>query len=432
MAANPLRRSLWLALALACALAAPAHAVDLVGRTSVRFAWTPASGPVADYAVFVARNGAAFPSTPTQTVSVTEATVSGAYGDTLQIQVAARNAAGELGPLSPVSDLVRFVAPPVLTLGATSLTASTALGQTPASQTFTIRNTGAGTLSWSVSESLAWLSASPTSGTTTTETDDVTVTFDTTGLAEGTYNGTLTVSATGLPSQTISVTLNIGAAPAALVVSTTSLSATTVQGQSPASQSFTVRNGGGGTLTWSVSENASWLTLSPTSGSATTETDTVTVSFSTSGMAAGNYNTNITVAATGLPSQTITVSLAVTTPPRLQLSTNAVSLTVGQGKTLTVAGFTIRNTAAGTLAWSVADDAVWLTASPASGSATTETDSVDLAIDATALVAGSYVANVVVSAPGATSAPQTVVVTLVVEPPLGAPGKPQIVDPPTP
>jgi hypothetical protein len=193
-----------------------------------------------------------------------------------------------------------------------------------------------------------------------------------------------------------------------------------------------VRNGGGGTLSWSVSESSPWLALAPESGSATTETDTVTVSFAASALAVGTHTASIAVSATGLPSQTIAVSLTVTPPPSLQLSTNALSLVVGQGNTLTVSGFTIRNVGSGTLGWSVSDDAAWLTASPASGSSITDTDSISLTVDATALVAGSYTANVVVSAPGALSAPGTVVVTLEVQPPLGAPGKPEVVDPLTP
>lgn len=429
MSMRHLGTSIWMALALACVLAAPAHAVDVVGRTSVRFAWTPATGPVASYAVFVARNGGGFPPTPSEIVAVTEATVTGAYGDTVQIQVAARNAAGELGPMSPVSDIVRFVASPILTLGSTSLAASAPQGQTPASQAFTIRNTGGSTLQWSASESLAWLSLSPTSGTTTTEADSVTVSFATTGLAQGTYTGSITVSATDLPSQTIAVTLDVGPPPSALLVTPTALAATTVQGQSPAAQTFTIRNGGGGTLAWSVAESATWLSLSPATGTTTTETDGVTITFSTAALAVGSYSAILTVSATGLPSQTIAVSLTVTAPPRLQLSATALSLAVTQGRTLTATGFTIRNVGSGTLSWTVGDDAAWLAASPATGTTTTETDGVGLTVDATALVPGSYTANVVVSAPGAASAPQTVVVTLEVQPPLGAPGRPEVVDP---
>jgi Viral BACON domain len=427
MTAKRLRLALWTALALA--LAAPAQALDLVGQTSARFVWTAATGPVANYVVYVARNGAAFPTLPTQTVSTTEATVTGAYGDSIQVQVAARDAVGTVGPMSQVSDVVRFVAPavpPALTLSTTALTASATQGAT-ATQSFTIRNTGGGTLTWSVSEALGWLSVSPASGSATTETDTVTVSFNTSGLAVGSQSGSITVGATGLPSQTIAVTLNVtGGSTPSLVLSTTAITASTAQGSSPAAQSFTVRNGGGGTLTWSATEGVSWLALAPTSGTATTDIDTVTLTFNAASLAAGTYRATIGVAATRLPSQQIAVTLTVSATPKLQLSASALSLTTTQGENPAPVALTVRNTGSGTLTWSVSDNAAWLSASPASGTTTSETDSVSLAVDVTGLAAGTYTANLVVAAPGATSAPQTVVVTLVVEEALGVPGQPHV------
>lgn len=63
---------------------------------------------------------------------------------------------------------------------------------------FEIWNCGEGTLTWSVSDNQPWIIVSPTSGTTTTETDIVTVTIDTTELECGiTYTGTVTVSSDG-------------------------------------------------------------------------------------------------------------------------------------------------------------------------------------------------------------------------------------------
>jgi len=54
-----------------------------------------------------------------------------------------------------------------------------------ADRNFYIENTGEGTLSWSVDESIPWASVSPTSGTTTSETDTITIHVDTTGLEAG-------------------------------------------------------------------------------------------------------------------------------------------------------------------------------------------------------------------------------------------------------
>lgn len=98
-------------LALVAALmATPSGAVD-VGATQVTFTWTAASGPVASYRVFIARNGAGFPSSATATVAAGSraVTVSGAVGERLKVRVAGVSAAGSQGPYSPESVEVRFV-----------------------------------------------------------------------------------------------------------------------------------------------------------------------------------------------------------------------------------------------------------------------------------------------------------------------------------
>jgi hypothetical protein len=75
-------------------------------------------------------------------------------------------------------------------------------GSVPEGQTrdwsFDITNCGAGTLTWTVSDDQSWITVTPPSGSTTTESDAVTVTIDTTGLGSGvTHTGTVTVSSNG-------------------------------------------------------------------------------------------------------------------------------------------------------------------------------------------------------------------------------------------
>jgi hypothetical protein len=74
------------------------------------------------------------------------------------------------------------------------------------SQTFLISNSGGGILNWTISDNTSWLICSPTSGTNSGE---VTVSADASGLAAGTYNGTITVSAPDASNspQYISVTM---------------------------------------------------------------------------------------------------------------------------------------------------------------------------------------------------------------------------------
>ena len=101
-------------------------------------------------------------------------------------------------------------------------------------------------------------------------------------------------------------------------LSTGSLTPSVLEGQNAASQSFTVQNsaGGGTTLSYSISDDAGWLSVSPTSGTSTGEADTIDVNYATSGLAAGGYNATITVsdaAAVNTP-QTVAVTLTVTAP----------------------------------------------------------------------------------------------------------------------
>jgi PKD repeat protein len=84
-----------------------------------------------------------------------------------------------------------------------------------------------------------------------------------------------------------------------------------VGGPDPASQTLSISNTGGGTLSWTASADATWLTLAPTSGTAPSS---VAVSASTTGLGAGSYRGTITVSAPGASNspQTAAVSLTVT------------------------------------------------------------------------------------------------------------------------
>jgi len=101
--------------------------------------------------------------------------------------------------------------------------------------------------------------------------------------------------------------------PATIERSPATLTQSCTQGSNAASQSFTVRNSGGGTLNYSITDDRFWLSCFPTSGTSTGETDTITVNYSTSGLSAGTYYGWITITggATNNP-QNIVVILTVT------------------------------------------------------------------------------------------------------------------------
>jgi hypothetical protein len=87
----------------------------------------------------------------------------------------------------------------------------------------------------------------------------------------------------------------------------------TILGTTPGNQTFTISNAGPGTLNWTVTDNAGWLSCTPVSG---TDSGVVTVSVDASGLAAGTYSGTIQVSDpnAGNSPQTVSVNLNINTP----------------------------------------------------------------------------------------------------------------------
>jgi hypothetical protein len=206
--------------------------------------------------------------------------------------------------------------------------------------------------------------------------------------------------------------------PPTLSVSPSSLSfSATAGGSSPAAKTLTVSNTGGGSMDWTASDDASWMTVSPASG---TNGGTVTVTPNIAGLSAGTYNGTVTVTAAGADGspKALAVTLTVDPPPPPALSVSPSNLsfsgTVG-GANPAAQNVSVTNTGSGTLAVTASDDAAWLTVTPASATAPA---TLSVAPSITGLAAGTYTATVTVTAttPGATGSPKTVAVTLTVSP----------------
>jgi hypothetical protein len=111
-----------------------------------------------------------------------------------------------------------------------------------------------------------------------------------------------------MPPPLLLVPPAIGASPTNLFF------ATTQGGAHSAAQTLSISNTGGGTLTWSASDNAGWLTLSPSSGTTTTEIDPITLSINTASLTAKTYTALITFPEADVTAQTISVTLTVSAP----------------------------------------------------------------------------------------------------------------------
>jgi hypothetical protein len=109
-----------------------------------------------------------------------------------------------------------------------------------------------------------------------------------------------------------------------------------VGGPNPAAQPLTISNVGTGTLSWSASDDAGWLNLDSTSGTAPS---TVWASVNIGGLSAGTYQGDITVTGGGGAQnspQVVSVTLNVASSP-LEFSTFDVSPSfAGAGQVVTV------------------------------------------------------------------------------------------------
>jgi hypothetical protein len=229
--------------------------------------------------------------------------------------------------------ILGFVNPSwALQVSPSALTFSTTSGGTdPSPQIVVLSTNRSRERTWAATVNAPWITITPSSGTITTETDTVSVRTTAAGLAAGSYSAGVTITETSQSGRIrrtfLPVTLSItgAAATSAIQLSVSNLAFSgTAGGANPAAKTIGVSNSGGGTLSWTASDNATWLTLSPLSG---TNSGTVTTSVNLTGLAAGTYNAIVTVAASGstnTPQQIpVSLTLSVTAASTATLSWNA-------------------------------------------------------------------------------------------------------------
>jgi len=194
----------------------------------------------------------------------------------------------------------------------------------------------------------------------------------------------------------------------------------------PPSTSFQISvTAGSGTFhTWSVVDNATWLSESPTSGSGMTPfSRSVDVQPVTTAMSPGTYSADIEVSCTGVTNSPDTVSVIyqVTASwlPSMNVVPDQLLFTSDSGGALPLtSSFQISVTAgSGTFhSWSLTDDASWLGETPTSGSSMAPfSQSIDVQPNSNVYSPGMYVAGIEVSCSGVNNSPDTVEVVWVVE-----------------
>jgi formylglycine-generating enzyme len=258
-------------------------------------------------------------------------------------------------------------------------------------KTFSITNTGSGTLTWEVSADSGWINVNPKNGTTTTETDHIGVTIDRTGLTPGHHTGHIFITSDG-GSETVTVNVSVPEEPT-FIVNPRAIDFGTTE----TTKTFTITNPSMPQLNWAIYEDSNWLTVNPTSGSTTTETDQLTVTVDRSDLSPGNYATHISIN-NNFSLDPAKVSVSMSVPEEPILSVNPTSLDFGDAETSKT--FTISNTGTGTLTWDITDDSNWITVNPTSSVSPTETDQITVTVNRAGLSSGDYRGTVSITSNG--------------------------------
>ncbi len=321
---------------------------------------------------------------------------------------------------------------PTILVAPTSLAFSSS-GAAPASQVVAVTNGGGGTLS-GLSSSVqytdgnGWLTATLN---TTTAPASLTVQANPTGLAVGTYQATLRVQSALADNSPVSIPVTFTiTAPPSIALSTESRAFQAVVGEpAPGTQTVTITNGGGGTLS-GLSLNtvflsgSGWLTATLNT---TTAPATLSLTVDGTTLPVGVYNATVRISS-GVASnspRTVSVSLTVLTP-LIGLGSTTVQISHGSGNgNAPAVGVSIINGGAGTLSGLNTAIINYAGPSPNTGwlTATLNTTTAPALLTLTANAGtpgaprtpGVYTATVLVASPVAGDTPRQISVTFTVQ-----------------
>jgi len=299
-------------------------------------------------------------------------------GHTYAISYSAANSQirGVLSPTAVITVVVNpsaesGAASPVISVSPSSFSFTATQGAAnPSGQTLTFTNSGRVNANWSVSGPNwllfqdAWQNTVAAGSFVPGSSINLSVLVNASGLTAGTYSGTITVSGNfSGSSMSIPVALTVAAPVSSIPPTPTqaslSLSASNLGfqmqagGSAPSSQGVSFTASGASSVAYVVQGSPSWLTVSPSSGTAYNFTATY-LTVSAAPQAAGTYAGTITISpqtgsGAAFTPQTITVTFTVAaavqapaSPP--QFSSNASSYLVGAAPTYTISNLLANQT----------------------------------------------------------------------------------------
>jgi len=282
-----------------------------------------------------------------------------------------------------------------------------------------------------------WLSTNPDNGTNYGELSTVWLVFNTTNLPASNQpyqavvqiDGTddfFGISASNSP-QSILVSVFVQSSPQ-LYVTPLNLTNSVTTGRRASGQNIYVANTGApprSAMAYTVSPGTNWISVSSSGGSVIDETNTVAFTYLTETLSPGWYTGLVTVTASGVATQTVSVAMRVNSIP--VLSWNAGQLTwtnlMTEGETLANASFDVWNGSSaptGTIQFTVSSDADWIELSPDSGTSSGERQAIAVTYHVSDLLPGEHTGTVtlagvdVSTGVAASNSPLTIVANLTI------------------
>ena len=177
-------------------------------------------------------------------------------------------------------------------------------------------------------------------------------------------------------------------------------------GSAPGAQTINLSSPVAG-LSFSASTGATWLTVSPSSGSMPA---VLSVTISTTNLAAGTYQGTVTITAANAAPSTTTVSVTLTiqpdTPAALGVDTRSLTFSAIQTSAPLTQQLHVLNTGSGSLSFTAtvtAGSGSWLSVSPASGTATPSSPaSLTITASPGSFDPGTYSGTVTITGAGST------------------------------
>jgi len=323
---------------------------------------------------------------------------------------------GGTGTVVANTTVLAAVATPKMNLAPTSLTFNYQIGgSTPAAQTVAVSSSTSTAINYTATTATTWLTTTA-SGTTP---GNLSIGVNPSGLAAGTYTGSVSVASTGASNspQSIPVTLNVTATATkpALNLSPTSVTFNyQIGGSTPAAQKVATTSSTSTAIPYSASTTTAWLTAT---GSGSTP-GSISLSVNPTGLTAGTYTGSVSVAGTGASNTPVNLPVTLnvttaTTNPTINLTPSSLSFSYAAGSTTTgTKTLSVASSTASALSYTAtASGGSWLSVSSASGSTP---GSVTVSANPTGMAAGTYNGTITVTSSGASNSPQSVPVTLTV------------------